>query len=453
MRAINPANLEVIGEYPDDGPEQIERRLAKAVRGFSEWRGASFEERSVRLRRAAALLRDRKRDLATLMAKEMGKPLRQGESEVEKCAWASEFFAEHARRFLDDEPVQTEAAKTFVAFRPLGAVLAIMPWNFPFWQVFRFAAPALMAGNVAVVKHARSVPGSALAIETVFRDAGFPDGVFQVLLVDESRVEPIIDDPRVAAVTLTGSTRAGRSVAARAGRALKKAVLELGGSDAYAVLGDADVDLAVRTCVAARLVNSGQSCIAAKRFIVVEKVRAEFEARFVDAMQKAKVGDPLDATTEVGPLARLDLRDALHGQVVESVARGAKILCGGSVPAGKGAFYPPTVLADVRPGMPAFDTEMFGPVAALVSAKDDAEAVRLANASSYGLGAAVFTRDAERGEKIARDELDAGACFVNAQVRSDPRLPFGGIKDSGYGRELGVFGIREFVNVKTVWVG
>jgi succinate-semialdehyde dehydrogenase/glutarate-semialdehyde dehydrogenase len=328
-----------------------------------------------------------------------------------------------------------------------------MPWNFPFWQVLRFAAPALMAGNVALLKHAANVPGSALAIERLFVDAGFPGGAFQTMLVGETEVGALVDDPRVAAVTLTGSTRAGRAIAARAGQALKRCVLELGGSDPYVVLSDADVELAASIGVAARLVNAGQSCIAGKRFIVVPEVRAEFEERFVRRMARAVVGDPRDPGTEIGPLARTDLRDALHRQVRLSVERGARLALGGTVPERQGAWYPPTVLTDVKPGMPAFDEEVFGPVAAIVPARDEQDALRLANATAFGLGAAVFTRDTARGIGLARHALDAGACFVNAQVRSDPRLPFGGIKESGYGRELGAYGIREFVNVKTVWLG
>lgn len=452
MRAINPATGEIVGVYPEHDHAEIEARLGSALVAFEEWRSAPFAERRLRMRTVADLLRERARDYAALMAREMGKPIREGHAEVEKCAWAAEFFAERAESYLADGLVATEAKKSYVAFLPVGVVLAIMPWNFPFWQVFRFAAPALMAGNVTLVKHAPSVPGCARALETLFTDAGFPGGVLQTLFIDESRVGPLIDDMRIAAVTLTGSTRAGRAVAARAGQALKKSVLELGGSDPYVVLEDADVAHAASICVAARLVNAGQSCIAAKRFVVVGKVRAEFEAELVSGMKRVVVGDPLDPKTEMGPLARVEQRALLHAQVEESVACGAKLLLGGTVPEGRGAWYPPTVLSNVGPGMPAFDEELFGPVAAVVPARDEAEAIRLANASSYGLGAAVFTRDTARGERIARDGLAAGACFVNAQVRSDPRLPFGGIRNSGYGRELGAFGIREFTNVKTVYV-
>jgi succinate-semialdehyde dehydrogenase/glutarate-semialdehyde dehydrogenase len=404
------------------------------------------------MRRAAEILRNNASGYARLMAQEMGKPISGGKAEVEKCAWACDYYAENAERFLTPEVVETDASRSFVAFEPLGVVLAVMPWNFPFWQVVRFAAPALMAGNVGVLKHASNVPGCALAIEELFREAGFPDNVFRTLLVGSREVKSIIRHRLVRAVTLTGSTDAGKSVARYAGQALKKTVLELGGSDPYVVLEDADLDLAVETCTASRLVNSGQSCIAAKRFIVVEQVREEFERRFVERMAMAKMGDPMDPETQVGPQARRDLRDDLHRQVVESIERGARCLLGGEVPEGEGAFYPPTVLTDVTKGMPAYDEELFGPVAAIIPAKNERAAIKVANDSIFGLGAAVFTRDTSRGERIAREELEAGSCFVNALVKSDPRLPFGGIKESGYGRELSHFGIKEFVNIKTVWV-
>jgi succinate-semialdehyde dehydrogenase / glutarate-semialdehyde dehydrogenase len=409
-------------------------------------------ERGDLLRRVARRLREEDHRLAQLMALEMGKPVRQGRAEVEKCAWVSDFYAEHAETFLRPEPIVTESARSYVAFLPLGAVLAIMPWNFPFWQVFRFAAPAVMAGNVALLKHAGNVSGCALAIEELFRGAGAPAGLFQTVLLPGSRAASLIAHPRVAAVTVTGSTEAGREVGTAAGRALKKSVLELGGSDPYIVLEDADLEAAARTCAEGRLVNSGQSCIAAKRFIVVNSVREAFLARFVDAMKSKILGDPLQEATDVGPQARRDLRDDLAAQVEQSVARGARVALGGSVAPGPGAYYPPTILVDVVPGMPAYDDEIFGPVAAVIGATDEADAVRIANDSRFGLGAAILTGDPERGRRLAEEHLEAGSCFVNAAVRSDPRLPFGGIKESGYGRELSAFGIREFVNVKTVVV-
>jgi succinate-semialdehyde dehydrogenase/glutarate-semialdehyde dehydrogenase len=402
--------------------------------------------------RAAALLRERTEALATLMADEMGKPVTQGRAEVGKCAWVCEHYAEHAEGYLADRAVVTEHAEAFVTHQPLGVVLAIMPWNFPLWQVFRAAAPTLMAGNTMLLKHASNVPGCALAIEGVFRDAGAAPGVFTTLLISGDTARKLIRSDRVQAVTLTGSTGAGSAVAREAGRAIKKTVLELGGSDAYVVLRDADLGLAAELCARSRLINSGQSCIAAKRFVVVEAVREEFTDRFVAVMRDAVVGAPRDDATTVGPLARTDLRDALHEQVRASVARGARLLLGGEVAPGAGAWYPPTVLDGVARGMPAWREELFGPVASIIGVRDERAAIRAANATSFGLGAAVFTRDVARGRRIARDELAAGATVVNGNVQSDPRLPFGGIGESGYGRELGAEGIREFVNVKSVVV-
>jgi len=403
------------------------------------------------MREAAQILRTRRAEYARTMTLEMGKPIVQGEAEVDKCAWACEYYADHAEAFLAEQPRETEASRSYVRFGPLGPVLAVMPWNFPFWQVFRFAAPALMAGNAGVLKHASNVPRSALAIEEVFREAGFPRGLFSTVLVGSSAVAGLIADPRIVAVTLTGSELAGSKVAEQAGHALKKTVLELGGSDPFIVLADADIGAAARTAADARLINSGQSCIAAKRFIVVEPVADQFLDRFLDELRSRRMGDPLVRGTQVGPQARIDLRDLLHEQVAESVKRGAKLLLGGEVPAGKGAFYPPTLLAAVDKGMPAFDEETFGPVAAVIRAKDEADAVRLANDSTFGLGASLWTEDRVRAERLAA-QIEAGSVFVNGVVKSDPRLPFGGIKRSGYGRELSEYGIREFVNVKSVWI-
>jgi succinate-semialdehyde dehydrogenase / glutarate-semialdehyde dehydrogenase len=451
IESVSPATGEPLERYAEMTPQQVSEAIAAAHRAFLAWREVPFAERGRRMRRAAEILRAKSGDYARLMALEMGKPIAAGRGEAEKCAWVCDYYADHAERFLTDEEVASDASRSFVACQPLGVVLAVMPWNFPFWQVFRFAAPGLMAGNAGLLKHASNVPGCALAIEEVFRDAGFPPGLFRTLLIGSGQVGAALEDRRVRAATLTGSGSAGRAVAAKAGALLKKTVLELGGSDAYVVLADADLEAAVETCVASRLTNSGQSCIAAKRFVVVEPVVADFTARFVARMRAARMGDPLDEATEVGPQARVDLRDDLHRQVEASVARGARCLLGGEVPDGPGAFYPPSVLVDVRPGMPAYDEELFGPVAAILTARDEDDAVRIANDSVFGLGAAVFTRDLARGEAVAR-RLEAGACFVNAFVKSDPRLPFGGIKESGYGRELGVYGIKEFVNLKTVYV-
>jgi succinate-semialdehyde dehydrogenase/glutarate-semialdehyde dehydrogenase len=407
--------------------------------------------RAERLRAAARLLRERKDAYARTMALEMGKPLPQGVGEAEKCAWVCDYYAERAEALLAEQPRESDASSSYVRLDALGPVLAIMPWNFPFWQVFRFAAPALAAGNAGILKHAPNVSRCALEIEAVFRDAGFPDGLFRAVFLSNEAAGRAIANPRVRAVTLTGSDRAGSQVAEQAGRHLKKTVLELGGSDPFIVLEDADIARAAETGAQARVINSGQSCIAAKRFIVVDGVADRFVELLAAAMVKPKVGDPLDPATAIGPQARLDLRANLHRQVEESVRRGARLLLGGVLPAGPGAFYPATVLAAVTPGMPAFDEETFGPVAAVVRARDEVEAIELANASAYGLGASVWTADPKRGERVAR-ELEAGSVFVNGAVKSDPRLPFGGVKRSGYGRELSEYGLREFVNIKTVWV-
>jgi len=386
------------------------------------------------------------------MTEEMGKPIVQSRAEIEKCASVCDFYAQKAKEFLTPEKIETDAQKSYVSFQPLGIVLAVMPWNFPFWQVFRFLAPALMAGNAGVLKHASNVPGCALAIEEVIRKAGFPQNLFRALLIGSKDVNSVIEHSLVKAVTLTGSTLAGKAVAAKAGSVLKKSVLELGGSDPYVILDDADLDMAVSACVASRLVNGGQSCIAAKRFIVVESIRSEFEKLFVEQMKAKKMGNPIEENTDIGPQARHDLRNQLHNQVQQSIKDGAKLILGGEIPEDKGAYYPPTVLTDIKKGMLAYDEELFGPVASIIPAKDEADALEKANDSVFGLGAAVFTKDIKKGEQIAEKGLEAGCCFVNTFVRSDPRLPFGGIKESGYGRELSSFGIREFVNIKTVYV-
>lgn len=452
LRSLNPATGVLIRDYEEMPEQDIETIIGAVAETFSSWRTTSFAERTQPMRRAAALLRERSGKYGRLMAEEMGKPIKQGVAEAEKCAWVCEYYAGHAEQFLAREYIETDATRSFAAFRPLGTVLAVMPWNFPFWQVFRFLAPALMAGNTGVLKHSSNVSGCALAIEEVIRDAGFPENVFRTLLAGSKRVNDIIASPHIKAVTLTGSTPAGQAVASAAGAVLKKTVLELGGSDPYVVLDDADLDTAVQTCVSSRLINSGQSCIAAKRFIVVDAVREKFTDMFVETMRSKTMGNPLDGDYDIGPQARKDLRDDLHRQVQQSVEKGASLLLGGEIPDGDGAFYPPTVLADVRKGMAAYDEETFGPVAAIIPARDEAEAIRIANDTNFGLGAAVFTQDRERGERIAAEQIEAGCCFVNELVKSDPRLPFGGIKESGYGRELSAFGIREFVNIKTVYV-
>src|SRR5262245_17010446 len=451
IASVNPATGEKLKGFSAFDNAEIEKRLGRAEGAFKNYRHTTLTERAQLLHAVSELLFQEKQKFAEIITLEMGKLLRDSIAEIEKCARGCRFYAENGARFLEEEPAQTDAAESYVEYQPLGPVLAVMPWNFPFWQVFRFAAPALMAGNAAILKHASNVPGCALAIESVFRDAGFPRGLFSTVLVGSSAVAGLIADRRIVAVTLTGSDRAGSTVAEHAGRELKKTVLELGGSDPFIVLGDADLAATAKMAAEARLVNSGQSCIAAKRFIVAEAVADQFIPRFVEELRARRVGDPLARETQVGPQARADLRDALHRQVEESIRRGARRLLGGEIPSGKGAFYPPTVLTEVSEGMAAFDEETFGPVAAVIRAKDDADAVRLANTSPFGLGASVWTQDRKRAERLA-EQIESGAVFVNGIVKSDPRVPFGGIKRSGYGRELSEYGIREFVNIKTVWV-
>lgn len=404
--------------------------------------------------KAAAVLRTRKDALAMLMALEMGKPLKEGIGEIEKCAGVCEYYAQHGEEYLSDQLVPTEARKSYIAYQPLGIVLAVMPWNFPFWQVFRFLAPGLIAGNCGLLKHASNVPGCALAIEEVLLEAGFPEHVFQTLLIDSKATKKVIEHPLVRAVTLTGSTEAGMQVAQQAAGLLKKSVLELGGSDAYLVLEDADLEAAAETCVQSRLINNGQSCIAAKRFILLERIADEFTAIFKVKMASRITGNPLEAGTQLGPMARKDLRDELHQEVQKNIQAGAECILGGEIPeyAGNHAFYTPTILTGVKKGMPAYEEETFGPVASMIRAASVEEAIYIANDTKFGLGAAVFSRDMERAEQIAKEELQAGSCFVNSFVKSDPRLPFGGIKGSGYGRELGLVGIHEFVNIKTVYM-
>ncbi len=452
LKSINPTTEDVIETFEEFSDAAVDEALQHAYEAQRRWRTSSFGERSARLQATARVLRAQKARLAELATREMGKPIVEAEAEIEKCAWNCDFYAEHAASFLADEVIPTNATESFVAFEPLGVVLAIMPWNFPFWQVMRFAAPALMAGNGAVLKHASNVPGCAVALEEVFKAAGLPDGLFRTVLVPGSRVEPLIADPRIAAVTLTGSSEVGEQVASAAGRNLKKQVLELGGSDPFIVLADADLDAAVNTAVRARNQNNGQSCIAAKRFIVEEQVAEQFTRKFADTVNALHVGDPMQRDTNVGPLARGDLRDALANQVERSISAGAHTVVGGKSLNGKGYFFAPTVLDGVSESMPAFREETFGPVAAVIRASDPEDAVRLANDTEYGLGAALWSRDVTRAKELAR-RIEAGNVFINGMVASDPRLPFGGIKRSGYGRELGVYGIKEFVNIQTIVVG
>lgn len=452
IQSINPATGELIETFEPYTQAQIDEALDQARRAYMQLREQSFAERAVSMRGVAAYLREHKSELARIATLEMGKPIAEAEAEIEKCAWNCEFYADNAENFLADEPVATNATASYVSFVPLGVVLAVMPWNYPFWQVLRFAAPALMAGNTAVLKHASNVSRSALAIERIFRESGFPQGSFRTVLVPGHAVERLIADPRIAAVTLTGSEPAGVSVATASGHALKKSVLELGGSDAFIVLEDADLDAAAQTAARARFQNTGQSCIAAKRFIVVEKVADAFEQKFAEAAAKLRVGDPLDHATQVGPMARADLRDALHQQVRESIQQGAQVALGGKPLDGPGAFYAPTILTNVTPQMTVFREETFGPVAAVIRARDTEHAIALANDSMFGLGGNLWTQDVGQARQLAR-RIESGAVFINGMTASDPRLPFGGVKHSGYGRELSSFGIREFVNVQTVWIG
>lgn len=452
MLSVNPANSKIIKEYPEYSDEKVAEVIERAETGFEIWRDTSFKKRSRLMKNAAEVLRKRKNELAKLMTSEMGKPILQSYAEVEKCAWVCDYYSENAEKFLEDEIVKTDASRSFITFQPLGVILAIMPWNFPFWQVFRFAAPGLMAGNTGILKHSSNVSGCALAIENVFTDAGFPRGVFTTVLVNSKKVERIIYNKSIKGVTLTGSTPAGISVATAAVKVLKKVVLELGGSDPYIILEDADLELAAETCATARLLNGGQSCIAAKRFIVVEAVYDEFVKLFYERMKARKMGDPMDEENDIGPQAREDLRNELHQQVMLSKELGAEIILGGEIPEREGAFYPPTILTNVTKGMPAYHEELFGPVASVIKVKDEAEAIKTANDTVFGLGAAVFTKETKRGEEIAKNKLEAGSCFVNAFVKSDPRLPFGGIKESGFGRELSLYGIKEFINIKTVYI-
>lgn len=452
FESINPYSGEPVEQIADWDELQIESALAQAAAAVPEWQGRPIEERCVIVHRAGEVLRSRKRELAELLTREMGKLIGEAEAEVEKCAWVCDYYAEEGPGFLADEVIETDAGKSLVAHQPLGTVLAVMPWNFPLWQVFRFAAPALVAGNTGLLKHASNVPGSARVIEEIFRGAGAPEGVFTTLMIRASQVQRVVEDTRVHAVTLTGSEPAGRQVAATAGSNLKKSVLELGGSDAFIVLEDCDLEATVKTAVASRYLNGGQSCIAAKRFIVVDAIADRFVAAFKGAVEALRLGDPMDPATTLAPMARTDLRDELDQQVQESIEAGAEALTGCHPSEASHAGYAPSILDHVRPGMRAYREELFGPVAIVIRVTDEAEAIRIANDSPFGLGGSVWTTDLERGERIAR-QIQSGAVFVNGIVKSDPRLPFGGIKNSGYGRELSRLGMHEFVNAKTIWIG
>lgn len=449
--SLNPATNKIFKTFPSWEDRRLVEALERSHLSQLTWCRTSISERSSLLQKASGLLRERSDDFARLITLEMGKPLREAKAEVEKCALGCEYYALHAAHFLEPEPVETDAGTSYVAFEPLGTVLAVMPWNFPFWQVFRFAAPTLMAGNAAVLKHASSVPQCALAIEEIFHTCGFPEHLFTTLLIEVDQVEDAIASPFVQAVTLTGSESAGRKVAAMAGQHLKKCVLELGGSDPFIVLADADLDYTAQTAVASRFLNCGQSCIAAKRIILVPEIAEQFLALFKEKAAALNIGDPMDEAIQIGPLARLDLRDALHRQVSDSIAQGAVALLGCQPVAGDGAFYQVSILDRVTKQCRAYHEELFGPVAIAIRAENEDDAMRIANDTRFGLGASIWSRDTARAEKLARD-IQAGSVFINGMVKSDPRLPFGGIKASGFGRELSYQGLREFVNEKTVWV-
>jgi succinate-semialdehyde dehydrogenase/glutarate-semialdehyde dehydrogenase len=451
FQVINPATGETLKEIPVWDDATVEAALSQVAEATPAWASTPITERCALMRKAAQVLRDNKDKYARLITTEMGKLINDARAEVEKCALVCDYYAEHGPAFLQDEPIASDAGKSFVAYLPLGTVLAVMPWNFPFWQVFRFAAPALVAGNTGLLKHASNVPESALAIEGVFRDAGFPQGVFRTLMIRASQVQKVIEDSRVHAVTLTGSEPAGRQVAATAGANLKKSVLELGGSDAFIVLEDADLDETVKVAVTSRFLNTGQSCIAAKRFIVVDAIAEDFVTRFKAGVEVLQPGDPLNEVTTLAPMARTDLRDELHQQVLDSIAAAAVPVTGCEPVEGAGAYYLPSILDRVEPGMRAYGEELFGPVAIVIRARDENDAIRIANDSPYGLGGSIWTRDTARGERLAR-RMQSGATFINGLVKSDPRLPFGGVKNSGYGRELSHHGIHEFVNAKTIWI-
>lgn len=452
LKSINPYTGKLIKTYSEHQPEKINDKINKAHKTWLKWKQTTFNERAKLMMNLAIALKDNKTKLAKMMCAEMGKTMKAGEAEVEKCAWVCEYYAKNTEAFLKDQKVETDAQKSYITYNPLGVILAVMPWNFPYWQVFRFLAPNLMAGNCGVLKHASNVSGCALLIEKLVLQAGFPKNSFTTLLVSGKNVNQIIEHPYIKAVTLTGSTEAGKKVAEKAGSLLKKCVLELGGSDPYLILDDKNLEKTVETCVNARLINNGQSCIAAKRFIIVKNLEQKFVKLFKQKMREKKMGDPSLGETDLGPMASAELRDELHKQVQRSVKLGAKCLLGGSVPKLKGAFYPPTILTNVKKDMPAYSEELFGPVASIIVVKNTEEAIKVANDTSFGLGAAIFTKDIKKAEQLAKTEIEAGSVFVNEGVKSDPRLPFGGINESGYGRELSLYGLLEFMNIKTVYI-
>jgi len=448
----NPATGKLIHSYQEMSEQEVATIIDKMDAAYLKWREVSFDDRAIKMRNAADLLNKNIEQYATIISQEMGKPMTSARSEIKKCAWVCDHYADNAEEYLQARSIATEMTKSFVSYQPLGIVFAIMPWNFPFWQVFRFAVPTLMAGNSGLLKHAPISTGAGLAIEKIFLDAGFPENLFRTVILDNPGAAKVIANPKIVAVTLTGSERAGSIVGAEAAKSLKRVVLELGGSDPYIILEDADLEEAAEACVVSRLSNSGQVCIAAKRLIAVESISDEFKKIVLEKCKRYKMGDPTNDNTNFGPLARRDLRDEVHSQVMETVAMGATLLMGGEIPEREGYYYPATVLDNVNKGMPGYDAEIFGPVICFIDAKDEEDAIRIANDSRFGLAGAVFTQDVARGENIAATKIHAGACAVNSLVASDPRLPFGGIKQSGYGRELAAEGIRSFTNVKTVMV-
>lgn len=452
IKSINPANNQIINEYEEMNSSTINNILENSVLTYNHWRKEAINSRSQKMHKLADLLIAKSQEFGTIITLEMGKPITQSIAEVEKCAFLCRYYADNAEKFLESEYVKTDFSKSFISYQPLGVVLAIMPWNFPFWQVLRFSVPAILAGNCVVLKHASNVTGCALAVESLFEEAGFPKQTLSTVILSGAKVDSIIADNRIKAVTFTGSTPAGRAVAISSAKNIKKSILELGGSDPAIVLEDADLALATSACSSARLSNAGQSCIAPKRFIVHHSVYDEFTNLVVEQFKNAKIGDPMDSDTDIGPLAKRKFVDDIHNQVRESIKKGAKLLTGGDISELGENFYMPTVIGDVKPNSPAWDEELFGPVASIIPAKNEEEAIKIANDTSFGLGASIFTQDIEKGERIAEYELQAGSCFVNDFVRSDPRLPFGGIKESGYGRELGLYGLRELVNIKTIVV-
>ncbi len=451
IQSLNPFTGKIEKTFAESTKDEVRKIIDEVYDEFILWKEIDIKERSKLMQKAAEVLRKDKDIYGKIMTSEMGKTFTQAVAEVEKCAWVCEYYAANTEVILKQEIIQTDATESYVRFDPLGVVLAVMPWNFPLWQVFRFAAPALMAGNAALLKHASNVPMCAIAIEKVFLSAGFPKNIFRTLLIGSSMVDEVINNNKVKAVTLTGSEPAGKKVAQSCGKVLKKTVMELGGSDPFIVLDDADIDEAVKTAVTARLINNGQSCIAAKRFIVTKNNYNEFEHKFVNEFMKIKTGDPMDPETQLGPIAREDLLYELDTQVKQSVNKGARILCGGERLERDGFFYKPTILANVKPGMPAYDDELFGPVASLIKAENEKDAIRIANDTCFGLGASVWTKNISKAKMFA-SKVESGSVFINGMVKSDPRLPFGGIKNSGYGRELSHYGIKEFVNIKTVWI-